>query len=260
MMFIIKLNSIYSNLAKNSSTCIRNAECCRPNLRVNAEAIQFCTWKTADTLNHLNANPEDKYFGDCAKCIGTQPSRARAAAATVGCGRQMGRWRGRGERWRHHTMNGEMQAPGQRFGVRDNRLSLTFSVRDLVVSNNKSVCLSRCAPNTMTFDGRDLEWEFSSAKMHYQHRAVPCGPGFRVSLDPLPLKVRPLLNAWYFLDSCGIHIWKTKITVNVKAGQNLCYNPICCIKEEISHKKELYYITHELCMVQFWDRVFFSQS
>lgn len=124
-------------------------------------------------------------------------------------------------------------------------------------------CLSGHTPNTMAFDGRDLEWEFSSAKMHNQHRAVLRRPEFCVSLDPLPLKVRPLLNAQYFLDSCGIQFWKTKITVNVKAGQNLCYNPICCIKEDVSHKKELHYITHELCMkpmVQFWGRIFFSYS
>lgn len=44
----------------------------------------------------------------------------------------------------------------------------------------------------------------SSSKMHNQHCAVLCGPGFSVSLGPLPPKIRPLLNAQYFLDSCGI--------------------------------------------------------
>lgn len=66
----------------------------------------------------------------------------------------------------------------------------------------------------------DVIWNDGSALL----KCIPalCGavlPGICVSLDPLPLKVRPLLNAQYFLDSCGIHFWKTKITVKVKAGQ-----------------------------------------
>lgn len=74
----------------------------------------------------------------------------------------------------------------------------------------------------------------SSAKTHNQHSAVLCGPGFSVSLRPLPPKIRLLLNEQYFLDSCGIRFWKTKLRVNVGAAQNLCCNPICCIKVDAS--------------------------
>lgn len=74
----------------------------------------------------------------------------------------------------------------------------------------KNVCLVRPVPNTMTFDGCDLEWELSSTKMHNQHYEVLRGPGFCVLLDPLPLGARPLLNAQYLLDSCGIQSGRQK--------------------------------------------------
>lgn len=81
-------------------------------------------------------------------------------------------------------------------------------------------------------DRHDLESEFSSAKAHNQHHAVLCRPQFCVSLDLLPLNLRPLMNAQHFPDSCGIQFWKATITANVKAEQNLCSNLIWCMKED----------------------------
>lgn len=126
-----------------------------------------------------------------------------------GCG---GFWQTNGEREEVEAshIEREMQTLGQGFGVRGSWLSLVHRV-GFGCQITKKMCLSQHAPNTMNFDGRDLEWEFKDLLKCITSTVQCC-----VDLDLvfhwvhyLP-KIRLLLNEQYFLDSCGIQFWKTK--------------------------------------------------
>lgn len=167
----------------------------------------------------------------------TQPlsTWAAMAVAVVGFGRQTGMSQGGGKRWRHHAINREMQALGQRFGMRSSWLSLTFIVWDSAVSNYKKKC---ACPGMLPIQWilMDVTWNESSALLKCITSTVQCC----VDLDFVFHWIHYLPKS----DFCWMHsIFLTavefsfgrQITVNVRAAQNLCYNPICCIKVDLSH-------------------------